>query len=506
MVFRVTNQAQQQTSLNNVFRLSEDIFNTTNALSSGKRIARPSDDPSGTRATLSLRTSLRRTEQFIRNMNGIKDFAGRADSALNEVNNVLIRAKELAVNQLGGLATAETRGFAASEIENLISEVLQAGNAKVSNRFAFGGSKSTVAPFQRSASGAVYLGNSESITVEIARNLNLKINIPGSDVLATDLNPGISTSTLLADLNRGAGVAAGSFTIADQAGNTGTVSISSSMTVGDAIAAINAAGTNITAAVNSAQNGIKLTDSSSLVVQALTVSEAGGGATATNLGILGQRNGNLEGLDLDPRLNASTQISQLNGGQGLTLSSINIVNGAASGTVSLASANTVGDVLSLINNAGLNVTAGISNEGNVLRVVSNSSTSTAIVREVGTGSTAEALGLGGGRNILTSLIQLKEALQKSDSSALSAALDNLDTGLESLGQARASFGAITRRVDNNNANLDREMVDQTEQLSNIEDIDFAQKASELASLQVAFQATLNSTARILQPSILDFLA
>ncbi|MFQ5672647.1 MAG: flagellar hook-associated protein FlgL [Nitrospinales bacterium] len=506
MVFRVTNQAQQQATLNNVFRLSEDIFNTTNALASGKRIARPSDDPSGTRETLSLRTSLRKTEQFIRNINGIKNFTGRADLALGSVSNALTRAKELAVNQLGGLATAETRGFAASEIESLISEVLQAGNTRVGNRFAFGGSKAVVEPFQRSASGAVYLGNTENISVEIARSLNLKINIPGSDVLATDLNPGIDTSTLLSDLNRGAGVTAGAFTLADQAGNTGTVNITASMTVGNAIAAINAAGTNITASVNSAQNGIKLTDSSALIVQALTVSEVSGGSTAADLGILGQRNGSLEGLDLDPRLNGSTRISQLNGGQGLTLSSINIVNGSASGAISLASANTVGDVLGLINNAGLNVTAGISSQGNVLRVVSNNSATTAIVREVGTGTTAEALGLGGGRNILTSLIQLKEALGKNDSTALAAVLENLDTGLRSLGAARASFGAVARRVEDSNAALDRETVNQTEQLSNIEDIDFAQKASELASLQVAFQATLNSTARILQPSILDFLA
>ena len=38
------------------------------------------------------------------------------------------------------------------------------------------------------------------------------------------------------------------------------------------------------------------------------------------------------------------------------------------------------------------------------------------------------------------------------------------------------------------------------------DVDFVQKASELAALELAFQATLNTTARILQPSILNFLS
>ena len=72
MVFRVTNQGQQQAALNNVFRISEDLFKVQNELSSGKRIQRPSDDPSGTRQTLSLRTDLNKTKQFIRNIKNMQ--------------------------------------------------------------------------------------------------------------------------------------------------------------------------------------------------------------------------------------------------------------------------------------------------------------------------------------------------------------------------------------------------------------------------------------------------
>ena len=145
-------------------------------------------------------------------------------------------------------------------------------------------------------------------------------------------------------------------------------------------------------------------------------------------------------------------------------------------------------------------------DSNSLRVISNTSTTTAVVREAGTGATAEHLGLGGGRNIISTLIGLKDALNNDDSVALIAMLDNLDTGLQSLGRARASFGSITRRLDNNSFALEQEKVDGANELSNIEEIDFVEKASELAALELAFQATLNTTSRIIQPSILDFLA
>jgi flagellin-like hook-associated protein FlgL len=43
------------------------------------------------------------------------------------------------------------------------------------------------------------------------------------------------------------------------------------------------------------------------------------------------------------------------------------------------------------------------------------------------------------------------------------------------------------------------------QLSAVEDVDLVKSASDLVTLELALQATLNSTARILQPTLLDFL-
>ena len=44
-----------------------------------------------------------------------------------------------------------------------------------------------------------------------------------------------------------------------------------------------------------------------------------------------------------------------------------------------------------------------------------------------------------------------------------------------------------------------------EQLSNIEDTDAVKSIADLANLQFALQATLGSTAQVLQPTLLDFL-
>jgi flagellar hook-associated protein 3 len=505
MVTRVTNLAQQRTSLANIFRITEELFKAQNAISSGKKIRLPSDDPSGIRTSLGFRTSIAQSKQFVRNIDNNRIFLQSGDSSLQSVGLGMTRAKELAISELGGTSTAVTRSFAATEIDKIIDTVLLAANVKVKNHFLFAGTKTRTQPFTVGASGAVYQGNTENFTVEIARNTLAEVTFPGSEVFATDLNPILNGSGSLADLNGGSGVSAGQFSITDRGGNTATITVTSGMTINSVINAINSSGVNVTAALNNNANGLSLTDTSSVITGSLQISELSGGSTALDLGILGSRDGNLQGSDLNARVTSSTLISQLVGGSGLTLGDIGIVNGAASGPVSLSSASTIGDVLNAINGAGLNVTASINSAGNSLTITSNDPTTVAVVNEIGTGVTAEALGLGGGRNVITTLIQLQGAMAKNDPAAIIALLRNLDTGLESINESRAIIGSVLRHVETTDTVHDQDVVDKTQQLSDLEDSDLVQSASDLAALELALQVTLDTTARVLQPSLLDFL-
>ena len=131
---RITNQAIQNSALNNIFRISEELADAQNSISSGKRILRSSDDPSGTRQVLSTRTSISKNNQFLRNINNNKGFVGRADGALESVGLSLIRTKELVISQLSGTATATTRSFTAEEVNGIVSQAVLSANSKVGNR------------------------------------------------------------------------------------------------------------------------------------------------------------------------------------------------------------------------------------------------------------------------------------------------------------------------------------------------------------------------------------
>lgn len=505
MVERVTNQAMQSTALSNIFRITEGLAKTQNEISSGKRIRKASDDPAGSRITMQMQTTIAQVKQYVRNIDTNQLLLGAGDNALGSIGTTLIRAKELAVAQLNGSGSSQTRQYTAAEIDKLISLTLQAANTNVKDQYIFAGTNATVAPFSASASGTVYTGTSENLQIEIAGGYKVSLALPGSQVLGTDLNPTLSNATLLSSLNAGAGVPAGSFTVNDRAGNRATINITAGMTVGNVLSAINGSGLKINASINSKQNGVLLTDTSTVVTQTMTVSEVGGGSTAAKLGILGQRDGSLEGTDLNPAATAGTLLSQMRGGNGLSLTSVNIVNGNASGAVTLSSASTIGDVINLINNSGLNVTASINSRGNALSVTSNNSSTVAVVSEVGTGTSAQDLGIGGGRNVFTTLTNLRNALNKNDQNGIVALLRNLDGSLSTVNSGRASISATLAQVKGISDNNNKDVVAFTEQISNVEDSDFVSATAHLAQLQTALQATLNATSRIIQPSILDFL-
>ena len=504
MVMRITNQIQQSNALQNIFRITEDLFAANQRVATGKRINKPSDDPLGIQDTLSLRSSIAQIQQYGRNIDNNRLFLNTADTALDSVGLGLTRALELAQGSLGATSDAQSRSLVAVEIQSILDQAIQEGNTQVKGHFIFGGTDILNPPYQANGVGlgAIYSGNSDTLEVEVGSTLTIPITRPGSEVFGADMDAALNGNTLLSDLNGGAGVALGDFDVTDRSGNTTTVTVGALTTINDVIADISA-GANLTASLNSSQTGLQITDSSATILQPLTVTEAGS-TTAADLGILKVNDGDIVGSDLNPIITTATFISDLDGGNGLTLGIIDIVNGALSGTVNLSPSTTVGDILTLINGAGVNVAASINSQGNALEIVSTNPATTAVISEVAGGNTAFLLGIGGG-NVFTALDTLRQALERDDSEGILASFANLNAALDTVHSARAEYGALVRTMDTLEIGHSANEVGETTQLSAVEDSDFVKDASDVAALQLALEATLNTSARVLQPSLLDFL-
>ncbi len=210
------------------------------------------------------------------------------------------------------------------------------------------------------------------------------------------IDAGLS-SALLSDLHGSSGIGLGPIVITDAAGVThAPIDLTGAKTINDVLTAINGAGAGVTAALNSSGTGIQLTDTTGGAGN-ITVANGASGTAATDLGLAQTSTGpTLNGGDLHLRyFSNNTVLSTLNGGAGFKAGSIKVTDSTgASATVDLSKANTIGDVITAINQAGTGITASINTNGNgVLLTDSTAGSATANVQEVGSGSTAASLNL-----------------------------------------------------------------------------------------------------------------
>ncbi|MBI3329622.1 MAG: flagellar hook-associated protein FlgL [Nitrospinae bacterium] len=184
---RIANNSIFHAVVRNLMRNQERFLKLEEAIASGRRVDRLSTDPPAVIRILGLRTTIASLEQFQRTIERATSWLSLSEVSLTQVEDVLMRAKELAVAQASGTANAETRAAAAKEVDILRQQVIQAGNAQFGTQFLFAGRKTNVAPF---LSDGTYQGDSGSIDVEIGQGHWVTLNIPG-DVAFTGVRGGV---------------------------------------------------------------------------------------------------------------------------------------------------------------------------------------------------------------------------------------------------------------------------------------------------------------------------
>jgi flagellar hook-associated protein 3 FlgL len=94
---------------------------------------------------------------------------------------------------------------------------------------------------------------------------------------------------------------------------------------------------------------------------------------------------------------------------------------------------------------------------------------------------------------------------RTNPSGLADDLGKLTTASHLLQSGLSSVGARYNQLAKLQQNAESGVVDLTKQVSDVEDIDLPQTITELTLQQTAYQAALAATAKVVQPSLVDFL-
>lgn len=636
---RVTNGMILSTVTSNLFRSQRNYLSIQTQASSGRRLNKPSDDPLGVTKDLGFRSILISIDQFKKNIDHAKSWLTFSDQALGNINELVSSAKELMVQMGNDTYDQNARQSAAHDIDEIMSQILDAANTQYQGSYIFSGSKTDRPPIQLSAIGAVYQGDDVNVTLETEPSSYLRQNSKANDFLTrslrtlgdgADINPGIQPNLWLNYLHRGKGadLGAGLFKVRTISGEY-TIDVSAAQNVQDVLDALNGAGIpNFSASINEAGTGFILEDTTTHQITAdtplallnmgqgveqspglihfsdggavsvdvdisaaatvgdvvdsinnqlsaagvagvtasidpdhnrliitdsnasgmnLTISEASDGAhTAANLGILGQVQGSLtgedikpfhiqvtenaagqntaqtlgilegtefgviDGDDLDPDLAYFSNLSSLFGGRDTPMGKIRIVCGNDFRDIDLAPlANdptaTVTDLIKLINASGMPIEARINDQHSGIAIVSKAQDRSLMIYEADDGHTARDLGIFGSPDLLGNFIIAKRALERNDTAEIGLTMTTFELGLDRVLVERSDVGARVNRAQTANARLESFEFQVTNRLSNIEDADMTKVITDLAAAEAVYQSALAAAARMIQPSLINFL-
>ena len=378
------------------------LYRVQNNLSTGLRFLQPSEDPLGAASANSLDRRLAWMNQVQTNLSKVNGTLNEVDTAMQEALDLLSEAQSLAVQATGDTLSSEERQALATVADSLIDRLITVGNRKHLNTYLFSGLQGDV-PFERTSNGVIYRGDGGRMETMVDTDLSEdSFTVSGQEFFSAvsaevqgvvDLDPAVTAQTRISDLRGalGRGVELGRIQVVTADG-TAEIDLSGAATVGDILDKLSAEmppGVTIELGprgfVLARQGG---GDS------AITVSEVGGGHTATDLGLEGSFTGRSRaGADLDPRLTATTRLADLAAGNGIDLSAgLVIRNGGQAATVRFDGAETVEDVVNRINAADIGVGARLADDGRALTIQNRVSGSDLYIEENG-GLAATALGL-----------------------------------------------------------------------------------------------------------------
>jgi len=630
---RVSNLLRANTSTAAISRAQQKLLETQNQLVTGNRLNTPSDDPGDSAVSMQLQKLLEKRGAFADNLSHAQSQLSEVDSTLGDLTGLLQEAQQIASANVGSDVTADERLGAAAVIKSITSQALSLSNKQFEGVFIFAGDKSTDPPFAEDVGGVKFVGDSNLLKNVYDDNTALPFMVDGAQVFgalstrvqsAVDVSPALTAQTRATDLRgaTNAGVRLGSI----QIGNGITsqiIDLAEAGSVQDVINTINAAG------IGGVTAGIA-PDGNSLLISAgagddVSITEVGGGRTASDLGILRVTplgaGVALDGGKLGAKITDLSTLASLNGGAGIDLSGLVLTNGTAAATIDLSTAVTVEDLLNAVNGSPVGVKAQINSAGTGIDLVNPTQGVAMTIGENG-GTTAADLGIrslspatalselnngkgislvtgadlqvtrrdgtsfqvdlgaaqtiqdvidaintadaGGGvaasfastgnglvltdttggaaelvvsslnfstsardlgldvaaagvtlagrdtnaieaAGVFANLKKLQTALQTSDQNGITAAAEGLKADYDRIVRSRGEVGARVQELEHRQNRLEDENLATKGLLSKLKEVDFTQAISEFNTLQTALQASMMTTSRVLNLSLMDFL-
>jgi flagellar hook-associated protein 3 FlgL len=206
---RVSFFSKFETSKRMLLENARQLDETRRDIASGKKLRKPSDNPTDTVRLLRFQNQQDNIERFKDNITQGRNSLENSNSVLKQANSVLQRARELAVRGANDSLDTSARSNIADEINQRLEELVDLANSKVGDKFLFGGSETTgetgsLFDVRRNGQNEIvevrYNGDANNSEVEVSGGQLVKTNLPGHKVFQAT-NQTVTGGETFADKN-----------------------------------------------------------------------------------------------------------------------------------------------------------------------------------------------------------------------------------------------------------------------------------------------------------------
>ena len=181
---RTTFNSSYMISAADLARTSEDLAKRQAQVSSGRRISKPSDDPSASSGSVHEHAEMAALDRYAQTADTATARLSIVDSVLSDMLDQLTSAKTTILNARGSNVTATQRGALADQLSGLRDAILADYGTSFNGNYLFSGEAAKTAPYTKNANGTVsaYAGTATTMAVDVDRNTAVTVSLNGDAV------------------------------------------------------------------------------------------------------------------------------------------------------------------------------------------------------------------------------------------------------------------------------------------------------------------------------------
>jgi flagellar hook-associated protein 3 FlgL len=184
MTMRITFNSQYQDAAAALEKASEALLESQRRVSTGRRINRISDDPTGAATALAERSALAGVDQYKRTADSVASRLAVVDTALTGVIEKLTAAQSTTLAARGTTLSAEQRDALAQRLGGIRDGLVDDMNTTLHGRYLFAGAEVTTKPYAVTppATTPGYLGSNAEVDADVGDGGTVTIAFDGQAI------------------------------------------------------------------------------------------------------------------------------------------------------------------------------------------------------------------------------------------------------------------------------------------------------------------------------------